>query len=83
MPLNARGRQPEGVLVILQDRTEALKLSDELSGARNMMDTLRAFNHEFLNKLHIILGYLHNPDFNISFLSLRVNSNFSVYLFRH
>ena len=23
-----------------------------------MMDTLRAFNHEFLNKLHIILGYL-------------------------
>ena len=58
VPLNARGRQPEGVLVILQDRTEALKLSDELSGARNMMDTLRAFNHEFLNKLHIILGYL-------------------------
>ena len=23
-----------------------------------MLDTLRAFNHEFLNKLHIILGYL-------------------------
>ena len=41
-----------------QDRTEALKMSDELTGARNMMDTLRAFNHEFLNKLHIILGYL-------------------------
>ena len=58
VPLNSRGRQPDGVLVILQDRTEALKLSDELSGARNMMDTLRAFNHEFLNKLHIILGYL-------------------------
>ena len=58
VPLNSRGRQPDGVLVILQDRTEALQLSDELSGARNMMDTLRAFNHEFLNKLHIILGYL-------------------------
>ena len=23
-----------------------------------MLDTLRAFNHEFLNKLHVILGYL-------------------------
>ena len=33
-------------------------LSDELSGARSMLDTLRAFNHEFLNKLHVILGYL-------------------------
>ena len=58
VPVTERGEQPGGVLLILQDRTEALRLSDELSGARNMMDTLRAFNHEFLNKLHIILGYL-------------------------
>lgn len=59
VPIRSGGKQhPEGVLVILQDRTEALKMSDELTGARNMMDTLRAFNHEFLNKLHIILGYL-------------------------
>lgn len=47
-----------GVMIVLQDHTETLRLSDELSGARSMMDTLRAFNHEFLNKLHIILGYL-------------------------
>ena len=58
VPVTECGEQPGGVLLILQDRTEALRLSDELSGARNMMDTLRAFNHEFLNKLHIILGYL-------------------------
>ena len=58
VPVTERGEQPGGVLLILQDRTEALRLPDELSGARNMMDTLRAFNHEFLNKLHIILGYL-------------------------
>lgn len=58
VPVTEHGEQPDGVLLILQDRTEALRLSDELSGARNMMDTLRAFNHEFLNKLHIILGYL-------------------------
>lgn len=58
VPVTEHGEQPGGVLLILQDRTEALRLSDELSGAHNMMDTLRAFNHEFLNKLHIILGYL-------------------------
>lgn len=48
----------QGVLTILTDRTEIETLSDELSGAKSMLDTLRSFNHEFLNKLHVILGYL-------------------------
>ena len=60
---NERQKQAvTGVLLILQDRTESLRLSDELSGARSMMDTMRAFNHEFLNKLHVILGYLQIGD---------------------
>ena len=59
MPIHGRGKQARrGVLIVLFDRTDLLRLSDELSGAHNMLDTLRAFNHEFLNKLHIILGYL-------------------------
>lgn len=48
----------QGVLNVFHDKTEMRKLSDELSGARYMLDTLRFFNHEFINKLHIILGYL-------------------------
>lgn len=48
----------QGVLNIFHDKTEMRKLSDELSGTRYMLDTLRFFNHEFMNKLHIILGYL-------------------------
>lgn len=53
------GKEPvQGVLTILFDQTEMLKITDELSGTRSMLDTFRAFNHEFLNKLHIILGYL-------------------------
>lgn len=48
----------QGVLNIFQDKTEMRKLSDELSGTRHMLDTLRFFNHEFMNKLHVILGYL-------------------------
>ena len=59
VPIHGRGKQAHrGVLIVLFDRTDLLRLSDELSGAHNMLDTLRAFNHEFLNKLHIILGYL-------------------------
>ena len=48
----------QGVLSVFHDKTEMQKLSDQLSGAREMLDTLRFFNHEFMNKLHIILGYL-------------------------
>lgn len=48
----------DGVLSVLHDKTEMMRLSDQLSGTRNMLDTLRFFNHEFMNKLHIILGYL-------------------------
>lgn len=48
----------QGTLTIFNDRSEIEAVSDELSGARSMLDTLHAFNHEFLNKLHIILGYL-------------------------
>ena len=49
---------PQGVLTILYDRTEMLRMSDELFGARSMIDALRSYNHEFSNKLHVILGYL-------------------------
>lgn len=48
----------DGVLNVFHDKTEMMRLSDQLSGTRNMLDTLRFFNHEFMNKLHVILGYL-------------------------
>lgn len=54
-----RGEQGwDGVLNVFHDKTEMMRLSDQLSGTRNMLDTLRFFNHEFMNKLHVILGYL-------------------------
>lgn len=59
IPIRNSSRKPvQGILTIFFDQTDMLNMSDELSGARSMLDTLRAFNHEFLNKLHIILGYL-------------------------
>ena len=57
LPLKGEG-SVHGVLSVLNDKTELRKLSDKLSGAQNMLDTLRMFNHEFMNKLHVILGYL-------------------------
>lgn len=47
-----------GAAAVLRNKTEVTKLAEELTGARYMVDTLRAFNHEFMNKLHIILGFL-------------------------
>lgn len=47
-----------GSLLVMSDKTELRKLSDQLSGAQAMLDTLRMFNHEFMNKLHVIMGYL-------------------------
>lgn len=47
-----------GAISIFRDRTEAMKMAEELSGTRDMLDALRTFNHEFMNKLHVILGYL-------------------------
>lgn len=52
----------QGVLTILYDRTEMLHISDQLFGARSMIDALRSYNHEFSNKLHVILGYLESGE---------------------
>ena len=64
---------PAGVLNIFHDKTEMMRLSDQLSGTRNMLDTLRFFNHEFMNRLHVILGYLQTGETDKA-ISLIVNS---------
>lgn len=47
-----------GAVSIFRNKTELTKMAEELTGARYMLETLRAFNHEFKNKLHVILGYI-------------------------
>ena len=54
----------EGAFSVFRDKTEIAKLAEELTGARYMVDTLRAFNHEFMNKLHIILGLLEMEEYS-------------------
>ena len=47
-----------GTIAILHNRAEYTKLMEELSGARYLVDSMRANNHDFTNKLHVILGLI-------------------------
>lgn len=47
-----------GALFILRDRTEYTKMMEDLSGVRYMVESMRANNHDFINKLHVILGLI-------------------------
>ena len=45
-------------VLILADKSEVSLYAEELGGTRHMLSTLRANNHEFLNKLQVISGLL-------------------------
>ncbi|UOE95221.1 sensor histidine kinase [Alkalihalobacillus sp. LMS39] len=48
----------EGSLITMVDRTEANRLAEELTGVKTFVDSLRAQNHEYMNKLHSIAGLI-------------------------
>ena len=47
-----------GAIGVLRDRAEYTKLMEDLSGTRYLVDSMRANNHDFTNKLHVILGLI-------------------------
>ena len=47
-----------GTIAILHNHAEYTKLMEELSGTRYLVDSMRANNHDFTNKLHVILGLI-------------------------
>lgn len=48
----------KGVIAIFRNRTEVTGLAQELTGVQHIVEALRAYTHEFTNKLHVILGLL-------------------------
>lgn len=48
----------EGAVAIIHDRTEYTKLMEDLAGTKYLVDSMRANNHDFTNKLHVILGLI-------------------------
>lgn len=52
------GERRKGTTLILTDRTEAMRVAEQLIGTRHVVSALRANTHEFLNKLQAISGLL-------------------------
>lgn len=57
MPVTVRGRDV-GAVITLRDRTELEDLLRELNDVRSLADALRAQEHEFSHRLHVIAGLL-------------------------
>ncbi|MBZ2174036.1 GHKL domain-containing protein [Schnuerera sp. xch1] len=51
-----------GVIASFRDKTELTRLAEEITGFNEVVQTLRANSHEFLNKLHVILGLVRIGD---------------------
>jgi len=61
-PLYVDG-QVIGATAIIRSRYEVDKLIDQISGYRKISKALREQNHEFQNKLHVILGLIKMKDY--------------------
>ncbi len=57
IPVEVRGR-PIGAVVTLRGRTELDALVGELNEARDLADALRAQEHDFQHRLHVISGLI-------------------------
>jgi len=55
VPILVKGRI-SGAVATFRDKTEVSRLAEQLTGVRFYAGALRAQTHEFLNKLHVILG---------------------------
>ena len=53
-----------GEVIIVRDKTEVTLLAEELTGVNEIVDSLRANTHEFMNKLHVILGLIQTDHIN-------------------
>lgn len=62
VPVRSRGRVI-GAVCTFRDKTEISQLMQRLDGMVNYVDALREHSHEFMNKLHVILGLLHMKNY--------------------
>lgn len=56
-PIIIKGK-PAGYLIMMTDRKEAHTLAEELTGIKVLVDSLRAQQHEYMNRLHSIAGLI-------------------------
>ncbi|CAO96969.1 sensor histidine kinase [Erwinia tasmaniensis] len=53
-----------GAICTFRDKTEIIQLLQRLDGMVTYIDALRERSHEFMNKLHVILGLTHMKSYN-------------------
>lgn len=53
-----------GVVATFRDKTELKHLAEQLTGVKLYAEALRAQTHEFMNRLHVILGLIHREQYN-------------------
>ncbi|WP_315114675.1 sensor histidine kinase [uncultured Clostridium sp.] len=53
-----------GVVINFRDLTEVKELAEELTGIKKILWSLRAQNHEFMNKLHTISGLIQLEEYD-------------------
>ncbi|MGL5753940.1 MAG: ATP-binding protein [Paraclostridium sp.] len=70
IPIIDRGKIV-GAIATFRDKTELTKLAEELTGVKKMAWSLRAQNHEFMNKLHTITGLIQLEEYDeaVQFIS--------------
>ncbi|MDS0525527.1 sensor histidine kinase [Clostridium sp. SHJSY1] len=80
VPIVNRGKVI-GAIASFRDKTEVTKMAEELTGIKKMTWSLRAQNHEFMNKLHTVSGLIQLEEYNeaLEFISnvARVRKNIS------
>ncbi|GFP74460.1 ATP-binding protein [Clostridium fungisolvens] len=80
IPIINRGKVV-GVIASFRDKTDVTKMAEELTGAKKMAWSLRAQNHEFMNRLHTISGLIQLEEYDeaLQFISdiAKVRSNIS------
>ncbi|MFC7440245.1 DcuS/MalK family sensor histidine kinase [Laceyella putida] len=56
--------QVVGAIATFRDKTELKQLAEQLTGVKSYAEALRVQAHEFLNKLHVILGLVHIGEYD-------------------
>ncbi|ENQ3107787.1 two-component system sensor histidine kinase DcuS [Bacillus cereus] len=62
VPLYVKG-EIVGAIATFRDKTEIRKLAEQLTGIRLYAEALRAQSHEFMNKMHVVLGLTHMKNY--------------------
>ena len=51
-----------GAIATFRDKTMITKMAEEITGVHQIVESLRANTHEFMNKLHVVLGLIQLGD---------------------